>query len=149
MSSTQTTTNPGGGFSADEKAAMRERAREAKAEARRGADREAGERDLLAKIADMPEPDRVMAQRLHAIVGEVAPALAPKTYYGMPAWAKDGKVLCFFKPASKFDMRYATFGVEDVANLDEGTMWATSWALTKLTAADEKRIAELVKQAAS
>lgn len=149
MSSTQTTTNPGGGFTADEKAAMRERAREAKAEARRGADREAGERDLLAKIADMPESDRVMAERLHAIVSEVAPQLAPKTYYGMPAWAKDGKVLCFFKPASKFDMRYATFGVEDVANLDEGTMWATSWALTKLTSADEKRIAELVKRAAS
>jgi uncharacterized protein YdhG (YjbR/CyaY superfamily) len=149
MSSTQTTTNPGGGFSADEKAAMRERAREAKAEARRGADREAGERDLLAKIAEMPGPDRVMAERLHAIVSEVAPSLAPKTYYGMPAWAKDGKVLCFFKPASKFDQRYATFGVEDVANLDEGTMWATSWALTKLTPADEKQIAELVKQAAS
>ena len=156
MSSTQTTTNPGGGFTADEKAAMRERAREAKAEARRGDDdsraaRAAGRSylDLLAKIADMPESDRVMAERLHAIVSEVAPGLAPKTYYGMPAWAKDGKVLCFFKPASKFDMRYATFGVEDVANLDEGTMWATSWALTKLTPADEKRIAELVKRAAS
>jgi uncharacterized protein YdhG (YjbR/CyaY superfamily) len=147
--STQTTTSRQAGFSADEKAAMRERAKEAKAEARRGADREAGERDLLTKIAEMPGPDRAIAERLHAIISEVAPELAPKTWYGMPAYAKDGKVLCFFKPAAKFDARYATFGFEDVANLDEGSMWPTSFGLTELTKADEARIAELVKKAAS
>jgi uncharacterized protein YdhG (YjbR/CyaY superfamily) len=147
--STQTTTSREAGFSADEKAAMRERAKEAKAEARRGADREAGERDLLTKIAEMPGPDRAIAERLHAIISEVAPELAPKTWYGMPAYAKDGKVLCFFKPAAKFEARYATFGFEDVANLDEGSMWPTSFGLTELTKADEARIAELVKKAAS
>ncbi len=147
--STQTTTSQKAGFSADEKAAMRERAKEAKAEARRGADREAGLRDVLAKIAEMPEPDRVIAERLHAIVSEVAPELAPKTYYGMPAYAKDGKVLCFFKPAVKFNARYATIGFEDVANLDEGSMWPTSYGVTKLTKDDEARIAAIVKQAAS
>ena len=147
--STQTTTSRTSGFSADEKAAMRERAREAKAEARRGADREAGERDLLAKIAEMPGPDRVIAERLHALITEVAPELAPKTWYGMPAYAKDGKVLCFFKPAAKFDARYATFGFEDIANLDDGAMWSTSFALKELTPEDAARLAELVKKAAS
>jgi uncharacterized protein YdhG (YjbR/CyaY superfamily) len=147
--STQTTTSRSSGFSADEKAAMRERAREAKAEARRGADREAGERDLLAKIAEMPGPDRVIAERLHALITEVAPELAPKTWYGMPAYAKDGKVLCFFKPAAKFDARYATFGFEDIANLDDGAMWSTSFALKELTPEGAARLAELVKKAAS
>jgi uncharacterized protein YdhG (YjbR/CyaY superfamily) len=147
--STQNTTSRGGGFTTDEKAAMRERAREAKAEARRGADREAGERDLLAKIAEMPDPDRIIAERLHALITEVAPALAPKTWYGMPAYAKDGKVLCFFKPAAKFDGRYATFGFEDVANLDDGAMWPTSFALKELTPDDAAELAELVKKAAS
>jgi uncharacterized protein YdhG (YjbR/CyaY superfamily) len=145
--STQTTTRRSAGFTADEKAAMRERAREAKAEARRGADREAGERDVLAKIAEMPAPDQAMAERLHALITKVAPELAPKTWYGMPAYAKDGKNVCFFQPAAKFDARYATLGFTDEANIDDGAMWPTSWALTKLTAADEARIAALVKKA--
>jgi uncharacterized protein YdhG (YjbR/CyaY superfamily) len=136
-------------WSADELAAMKERNRELKAAARRGADREEGERDLLAKIAEMPGPDRVMAERIHAIVTEVAPHLSPKTWYGMPAWAKDGKLICFFKAAAKFKSRYATFGFEEAAALDDGAMWATSWALTKLTPADEAKIAALVKKAAS
>ena len=138
-----------GGFTAEEKAAMRERAREAKAEARRGADRAEGERDLLAKIAEMPEPDRVMAERIHAVITKVAPVLAPKTWYGMPAYARDGKVVCFFTPADKFKERYASFGFNAAANLDDGNMWPTAWALTKLTAAEEARIAELVKKAVS
>jgi uncharacterized protein YdhG (YjbR/CyaY superfamily) len=137
------------GFTADERAAMRERARELKAEARAGKDREAGERDLLAKIAEMPESDRVMAERLHAIVTDTAPDLSPKTWYGMPAYARDGKVVCFFKSAHKFKERYATFGFNETANLDDGAMWATSFALTRLTAADEKKIAALVKKAVS
>ncbi len=134
-------------FTAEERAAMKERARELKAEARRGADRAEGERDVLAKIADMPEPDRAIAKRLHAVVKASAPALSPKTWYGMPAYAKDGKVVCFFKPAEKFNSRYATFGFEDAANLDEGGMWPTSFALKKLTAADEATIGALVKKA--
>jgi uncharacterized protein YdhG (YjbR/CyaY superfamily) len=142
-------TSTSAGFTAEEKAAMRERAREAKAEAKRGANREAGERDLLSKIAEMPESDRVMAERIHAIVTEVAPELLPKTWYGMPAYARDGKNVCFFQPADKFKARYATFGVDEAANLDEGTMWATSWAITRLTDADEQRIRELVKRAVS
>jgi uncharacterized protein YdhG (YjbR/CyaY superfamily) len=135
------------GFSAEEKAAMKERAAELKAEARAGRDREAGERDLLAKIAEMPQPDRRLAERLHAIVMETAPDLMPKTWYGMPAWAKDGKILCFFQPAAKFDARYATFGFNDTATLDAGAMWPTSWAVTALSAAEEKKIAALVKKA--
>ena len=132
-------------FSADERAAMKERAKELKA----GAEKADGLRDLLAKIADMPDADRVMAERIHAIVMEVAPHLAPKTWYGMPAYAtRDGKLICFFKAADKFKSRYATFGMEENAKLDDGSMWATSWALTKLTPADEKKIAELVKVAA-
>ena len=142
-------TSTSGGFTAEEKAAMRERAREAKAEAKRGANREAGEKDLLSKIAEMPESDRVMAERIHAIVTEVAPDLMPKTWYGMPAYARDGKNVCFFQPADKFKARYATFGVDEAANLDEGTMWPTSWAITRLTDADEERIRELVKKAVS
>ncbi len=143
------TTKTSKGFSADEKAAMRERAKELKAESRSKADRADGERDLLAKIAEMPPADRDMAERIHAIVTATAPELAPKTWYGMPAYAKDGKLVCFFKAASKFDSRYATFGFEEAARLDDGSMWPTSYALTELTAADEKKIGELVQQAAS
>lgn len=137
------------GFTADERAAMKERARELKAEARRGKDRAEGERDLLAKIAEMPKSDRVMAERFHAIVTASAPDLSPKTWYGMPAYARDGKIVCFFKSADKFKSRYATFGFEESANLDDGAMWPTSFALTELTAADEKKIAALVKKAVS
>ncbi len=137
------------GFSAEEQAAMKERAKELKAEARAEKDREAGERALLEKIAEMPEPDRSMAKRLHEIVTTNAPELLPKTWYGMPAYAKDGKVVCFFQSASKFNARYATFGFNDTANLDEGNMWPTAFALAKLTDADEAKIAELVKKAVS
>jgi uncharacterized protein YdhG (YjbR/CyaY superfamily) len=135
----------------EELAALKETVRERKTAARRGgrADKADGERDVLAKIAEMPEPDRSMAERIHAIVKASAPALSPKTWYGMPAYAKEGKVVCFFTSADKFKSRYATFGFNDSANLDEGTMWPTSFALTKLTAADEARIGELVKRAAS
>jgi uncharacterized protein YdhG (YjbR/CyaY superfamily) len=138
------------GFTDEERAAMKERARELKAEARRGAPGKGdGESDVLAKIAEMPKPDRAMAERLHAIVKASAPALSPRTWYGMPAYAKDGKVVCFFQSAQKFKSRYATFGFSDKANLDEGAMWPTAFALAELTAADEARIAELVKKAVS
>jgi uncharacterized protein YdhG (YjbR/CyaY superfamily) len=133
------------GFTAEEKAAMKERAKELKA----AANEADALKDLLAKIAEMPPSDRVMAERIHRIVTANAPSLAPKTWYGMPAYAKDGNVVCFFQPADKFKARYATFGFNDRAKLDEGSMWATSWALTKLTPADEARIAALVKKAAS
>jgi len=139
------------GFTDEERAAMKERAQELKAEARRGprADKADGESDVLAKIAEMPEPDRAMAKRLHAIIKASAPALSPKTWYGMPAYAKDGKVVCYFQSAHKFKSRYATFGFNDKANLDEGAMWPTSFALKELTAADEARIGALVKKAVS
>ena len=137
------------GFTDAERAAMKERARELKAEARASKNRAEGERSLLAKVAEMPEADRAMAERIHAIVTATAPALWPKTWYGMPAYAKEGKVVCYFTPASKFKERYATFGFNASANLDEGNMWPTSWALTRLTAADEKRIGALVKKAVS
>jgi len=133
------------GFTAEERAAMKERARELKAEKSK-ADAES---DVLAKIAEMPKADRAMAERIHAIVKASAPDLTPRTWYGMPAYAKDGKVVCFFKSASKFKSRYATFGFNDPANLDDGAMWATSFALKKLTAADEKKIGALVKKAVS
>jgi uncharacterized protein YdhG (YjbR/CyaY superfamily) len=136
------------GFTDEERAAMKERAKELKAEERAGKDRAAGERDVLAKIGEMPEPDRAMAERLHEIVTASAPVLSPKTWYGMPAYAREGKIVCFFTPASKFKTRYATFGFNDAANLDEGGMWPTSFALMKLTAAEEKRIVALVKKAA-
>jgi len=136
------------GFTAEERAAMRERSRELKAAARRGGKADA-ESDVLAKIAEMPEPDRAMAERLHALITASAPALAPRTWYGMPAYAKDGNVVCFFQSAHKFKARYATLGFSDKANLDEGTMWPTSFALTDLTAAEEATIAALVKQAVS
>src|SRR5215207_3627108 len=135
------------GFTAEERAAMKERAKELKAEARASKNKAEGESVVLAKIAEMPEPDRTMAERLHAIIKASAPALSPRTWYGMPAYAKDGKVVCYFTPASKFNSRYATFGFNDPANLDDGTMWPTSFALTELTAADEKKIGALVKKA--
>lgn len=135
------------GFTDEEKAAMKERAKEMKAEERASKNREEGENDLLAKIAEMEEPDRSMAERIHAIVKANAPPLAPKTWYGMPAYAKDGKVVCFFQSAQKFGARYATLGFNDTAQLDEGAMWPTAFALKGLTAAEEARIAELVKRA--
>jgi uncharacterized protein YdhG (YjbR/CyaY superfamily) len=138
-----------GRFSQGEIDAMKNRAKELKAEARANQSRADDEREVLAKIAEMPKSDRVMAERIHAVVKAAAPALAAKTWYGMPAYAKDGKLVCFFKAADKFKSRYATFGFEESANLDDGTMWATSWALTKLTNADEATIAALVKKAAS
>ncbi|MQA02520.1 MAG: hypothetical protein GEV07_07290 [Streptosporangiales bacterium] len=134
------------GFTDEERAAMMERAKELKG--RRGGKAD-GESDLLAKIAEMPEPDRTMAERLHAVITASAPTLAPRIWYGMPAYAKDGKVLCFFQGADKFKSRYATLGFNDPANLDEGSMWPTAFALTELTAADEAKIAALVKKAVS
>jgi uncharacterized protein YdhG (YjbR/CyaY superfamily) len=131
------------GFTDEERAAMKERARELKAAAR-GADEESA---VLARIAEMPEPDRIMAERIHAIIKASAPSLSPKTWYGMPAYARDGKVVCFFQSAHKFNARYATFGFNDTANLDEGAMWPTSFALKELTAAEEARIGALVKKA--
>src|SRR5215210_5115787 len=136
-------------FTAEERAAMKERAQELKAEARANKNRAEGESDLLAKIAEMPEPDRAMAKRLHEIIKASAPELSPKTWYGMPAYAKDGKVLCFFQSAKKFDSRYATLGFSDKANLDEGAMWATSFALKELSATEEAKIGALVKRAVS
>jgi uncharacterized protein YdhG (YjbR/CyaY superfamily) len=133
------------GFTAEERAAMQERARELKAAARK-AD---GESDVLAKIAEMPGTDRAMAERIHALVKASAPGLSPRTWYGMPAYAKDGKVVCFFQSAEKFKTRYATLGFSDKANLDEGAMWPTSFALRELTAAEEARIGALVKKAVS
>lgn len=136
-------------FTDEERAAMRERAQELKAAARRGSGaKEAdGERDVLVKIAEMPEPDRSMAERLHAIIKASAPDLSPRTWYGMPAYAKDGNVVCFFQSAQKFKARYATLGFSDKANLDDGTMWPTAFALRELTAADEATIGTLVKKA--
>jgi uncharacterized protein YdhG (YjbR/CyaY superfamily) len=139
------------GFTAEERAAMKEYAQERKTAARRGsgASKDDGENDVLAKIAEMSEPDRVMAERLHDLIKASAPELAPRTWYGMPAYAKDGNVVCFFQSAQKFKSRYATLGFSDKANLDDGTMWPNAYALTELTAADEARIAALIKQAVS
>ncbi len=147
--STKRDTQKSKGFTDEERAAMQERAQELKAEARASKKKADGESALLAKIAEMPEPDRVMAERLHAIIKASAPALSPKTWYGMPAYAKDGKVVCFFQSAHKFNSRYATFGFNDTANLDEGAMWPTSFALKELTATEEARISALVKKAVS
>jgi uncharacterized protein YdhG (YjbR/CyaY superfamily) len=151
QSAKSTTGKASKGFTDEERAAMKERAKELKAAARRGprAGKADGESDVLAKIAEMPEPDRAMAERLHALVKASAPALSPRTWYGMPAYAKDGKVVCFFQSAQKFKSRYATFGFSDKANLDEGAMWPTSFALKELTAAEEKKIGALVKRAVS
>ena len=139
--STTATAKNSKGFTDEERAAMKERAQELKAEAR--------ESDVLAKIAEMTEPDRAMAKRLHAIIQTSAPALSPKTWYGMPAYAKDGKVVCFFQSAQKFNSRYATFSFSDKANLDEGAMWPTSFALKELNATEEAKISALVKRAVS
>jgi len=158
MSPKQSTQNPAKrstdkaskGFTDEERAAMRERARELKAERRvPRAGKADAESDVLSKIAEMPQADRAMAERLHALIKTSAPDLSPRTWYGMPAYAKDGKVVCFFQSGHKFKTRYATFGFSDKANLDDGAMWPTSFALKKLTAAAEKRIGALVKQAAS
>ena len=139
------------GFTDEERAAMRERAKEVKAGGRRGsrAGKADGEGDVLAKIAEMPDSDRFMAERLHALIKASAPSLSPRTWYGMPAYAKDGKVVCFFQSAQKFKTRYATLGFSDEANLDKGAMWPTSFALKELTAAEEKKISALVKKAIS
>ena len=145
QSAKSTTGRASGGFTDEERAAMRERAQELKAAARAG--KADGESDVLAKIAEMPEPDRAMAERLHAIIKASAPALSPRTWYGMPAYAKDGNVVCFFQSAQKFKARYATLGFSDKANLDEGAMWPTAFALKELTAAEEARISALVKKA--
>ena len=139
------------GFTAEERGAMKDRAQELKAAARRGPRGKKPDEEgaVLAKIAEMPEPDRAMAERLHALIKANAPTLSPKLWYGMPAYAKDGKVVCFFQTAQKFNARYATFGFNDTANLDEGAMWPTAFALTELTDADEERIGALVKKAVS
>ena len=139
------------GFTDEERAAMSERAQELKAEARRSprAGTGDGETDVLAKIAEMPDPDRAMAERIHLIIKTAAPGLSPRTWYGMPAYAKDGKVVCFFQSAQKFKTRYATFGFMHEANLDEGAMWPTAFALKELTAAEEARIGALVRKAVS
>ena len=143
------TQNKSKGFTDEERAAMKERAKELKAEARASKDRAEGEKAVLAKIAEMPKPDRAIAERLHAIVTGSAPVLSPKTWYGMPAYARDGKIVCFFQAAAKFKSRYATLGFNDAAQLDDGAMWPTSFALKELTPAVEARIAELVKKAVS
>jgi uncharacterized protein YdhG (YjbR/CyaY superfamily) len=146
----KTTKSSGEGFTAEEKAAMKARAQEMKAEARSGKDRAEGEKAILAAINAMKEPDRSMGKRLHEIVTVAAPSLMPKTWYGMPAYAdKDGKVICFFQAAGKFNVRYATFGFQPDAKLDEGNMWAASFALMKLTTAEEAKIIALVKKAVS
>ena len=137
------------GFADEEKAAMRNRAQELKAEARANKNKAEGESAVLAAIDAMQEPDRALAKRLHAIITASAPALWPKTWYGMPAYAKDGKIVCFFQSAQKFNTRYATLGFNDTANLDEGAMWPTAFALKELTAAEEERIGALVKKALS
>ena len=151
---TTATEKTSGGFTDEERAALKERAHELKAAARRGprankSDREDGERAVLAKLAEMAGPDRALGERLHALITASAPALAPRLWYGMPAYAKDGNVVCFFQSAQKFKTRYATLGFTDKANLDEGAMWPTAFALTELTAADEARIGALVKKAVS
>jgi uncharacterized protein YdhG (YjbR/CyaY superfamily) len=147
--STTATGKKSKGFTDEERAAMRERARELKAEARASKNRAEGEKAVLAKIAEMPEPDRAMGERLHVIVQASAPALWPKTWYGMPAYARDGKVVCFFQSAARFKTRYASFGFSDEANLDEGGVWPVAFALKELTANEEARIAALVKKAVS
>ena len=153
MKTTQKPAKTFQGFTEEERAAMKERVQELKAESRRGSrvrkENATGETEVLSKIAEMPERDRAMARRLHAIIKASAPALSPKTWYGMPAYAKDGSVVCFFQSGQKFKTRYATFGFSDKANLDEGAMWPTAFALTRLTAADEATIGALVKRAVS
>ena len=148
---TTATSKKSKGFTAEERAAMKERAREVKAAGRRGsrASKADGESDVLAKIAEMPEPDRAMAERLHAVVKAAAPDLSPRTWYGMPAYARDGKVVCYFTAASKFKSRYATFGFNDAANLDDGDLWPTSFALKDWSPEVEKKVVDLVRTATS
>ena len=136
-------------FSAEERAAMKERARELREAEKRKGKADAGEKDLLAKIAEMPEPDRGIATRIHELVKENAPELLPKTWYGQPAWAKDDKVVCFFQSAAKFGTRYATLGFQDAANIDDGSLWPTAFGVTALTPADEKTLAALIRKAVS
>ncbi len=150
MTDTKNSAKTAPGFTDEERDAMKERAKELKASTRRSGSKTAqadAEADVLAKIAEMADPDRVLAERLHAIVKDTAPELAPRTWYGMPAYAKDGKVVCFFKPAQKFKVRYAELGFNDAARLDDGAMWPTAYALAELTSDVEARIAELVKKA--
>jgi uncharacterized protein YdhG (YjbR/CyaY superfamily) len=147
--STTATSKTSQGFTDEERAAMKERAKELKAEARASKDRAEGENAVLAKIAEMPEPERAMAMRLHEIIKVSAPILSPKTWYGMPAYARDGKVVCFFQSAQKFNTRYATLGFSDAANLDEDALWPTAYALKELTATEEAKITALVKKAVS
>jgi uncharacterized protein YdhG (YjbR/CyaY superfamily) len=147
MAQDKSTTKKDKGFTEAERAAMKERAKELKAEARANKDRAAGESAVIEKIAEMTEPDRAIAERIHEIVKASAPDLMPKTWYGMPAYARDGKVVCFFQSAQKFDSRYSTFGFTDAANLDEGAMWPASFALKELTATEEEKIGALVKKA--
>jgi uncharacterized protein YdhG (YjbR/CyaY superfamily) len=151
MNAAKSTAKTYEGFTAEERAAMKDRAEELKATGRRGsrATQADGESEVLAKLAEMDQPDRVLGERLHAIIKAAAPSLSPRTWYGMPAYAQDGKLICFFQSAQKFNSRYATLGFSDKANLDDGTMWPTSYALTELTAATEARIIALVKQALS
>ena len=149
VQSTAATNKKSKGFTAEERAAMKEHAKELKAEARANENRAEGESDVLAAIAAMQEPDRTMATRLHAIIQASAPALSPKTWYGMPAYARDGTVVCFFQPAQKFKTRYATLGFNNLAHLDEGALWPVAFALKELTAAEEARISALVKKAVS
>jgi uncharacterized protein YdhG (YjbR/CyaY superfamily) len=149
MNQGKSTTKKSRGFTDEERAAMKERAQELKLEARANQKKADGESDLLAKIAEMPEPERTTAMRLHAIITATAPDLWPKTWYGMPAYAKDGKVVCFFQSAQKFNTRYATLGFSDTANLDEGAMWPVTFALKELTPTEEERIVALVKKAVS
>ena len=147
MNQGKSTSKKAKGFTDEEKAAMKNRAQELKAEARANKDKAEGENAVLAAIASMQEPDRAMAKRLHAIIKDSAPTLSPKTWYGMPAYAKDGKVVCFFQSAQKFNTRYATFGFSDTANLDEGALWPVAFALKELTVTEEARIGALVKKA--
>lgn len=147
--STTASSKESSGFTVEERAAMKERAKELKAEERANRSRAEGETDLLAKIAEMPEPDRSLAQRVHELVTANAPDLMPRTWYGMPAYTRDGKVVCFFQSAAKFNARYATLGFNDTANLDDGAMWPTSFALKEMTAAVEDKISALVKEAVS
>ena len=149
MSQDKSTTKKAKGFTDEERAAMKERAKELKAEARADKDKAAGESAVLAKITEMLEADRVMAERLHAIIKATAPALSPKLWYGMPAYARDGKIVCFFQNAQKFKTRYATLGFNDTANLDEGALWPVAFALKELTATAEAKISALVKKAVS
>ncbi len=149
MNQSKRTTKKSKRFTDEEQAAMKERAKELKAEARANKKRADGEKDLFEKIAEMPEPERAMATRLHEIISEAAPELWPKTWYGMPAYAREGKVVCFFQSADKFKSRYATLGFSDTANLDDGAMWPTAFALKELTATEEARIVALIKKAVS